>query len=337
MDTRGPEGVWGDQVNRDGYGRPQDGVPAPQCEAIDGMVRWWTPDKRATAVWLTNTQYGEMPKRSDLWHANTKSTQGECPRGALSMPDWYGDIESMDAASRLYVDGWKEGEARCREMADRIRRSIPPAIAIRPKRKWGPDGDDMDPMRIMSGDADVAFRTQSRRAMVGSPIITLLAPFGANCGMGQEQLFINGAQSVVLCDLLEEAGYRVELIGAMCLQSGHAYGQDPRDWERSANTFFVTLKSAHDVFRGDLMAATLAHAGTFRTLGFWTLNTSPAPAGSCLGRVTSVAENMQVATRYGLNPHFDAAIEFCYTEDGVIDRITKLLFALEAARGIRRG
>lgn len=322
-------------MNREGYGSNTNGN-AVEVETLKGLTRWWSTDRKATAVWIDNVTYGEMASRKDLWHNNTRGSQSECPRGDLSQAGWYGGLQSVAQAEKMYVEGWKEGGERCQELADEIRRSIPPAIAIRPKRKWGADGDDMDAMRVMGGDADVAFRQTTRRATTGSPIITLLAPFGANCGMSQEHLFLNGAQSVVLCDLLEEAGYRVELLGAMCHHTRSGNSSDASGWSGASQGFFINVKGAHDVFRGDLAAATLAHAGTFRTLGFHALSCSIAPAGSGLGQMRELAEILPALSRYGLQPHFDAAIEYCYDKKGAIQRITETLFALEKARGIVR-
>ena len=87
--------------------------------------------------------------------------------------------------------------------------------------------------------------------------VAIETTWGGHYGQTAEELFCQGAAAAVMTDILEEAGYRVEV---------YANRESERRGRR--HCIRVKVKEADMPMRLDGVAAVLCHAGIFRTFGF---------------------------------------------------------------------
>ena len=189
---------------------------------------------------------------------------------------WMCGIRSRSQAVRFVEDGWSAGSSKGSGLSLDIQGTIEAVEALRRRPKWGEEGDEMDADRALQGEWDVAFRELRTVRTNGSRIVRIVGPWGGHAGLGEDQLFWTGVQMVVLCDLLEQAGYQTELSGMTCL----------RQYEDNVVTVsMVTGKEAGEPLRIDHMCAIFAHGGLFRTFGFEMVCLTETPTQMSLGHV----------------------------------------------------
>lgn len=128
--------------------------------------------------------------------------------------DWIGrKFRTLDDI-RAAVDGtWAHGvdtvEALSRELE---KEELPRPTVIRRRRVWDDyAGDEIDVDRYRA--AEPYFRTNARVSTPGPRLITLLVQLGANSFMDSLSLFWRGALATTLARIVEDAGYRVEIVG----------------------------------------------------------------------------------------------------------------------------
>lgn len=170
---------------------------------------------------------------------------------------WMGGLHSWDEAETLLEKGWPEGAERLRALAGKLAAQVPQAKSIRRRLGWVDNGDEVCKDRLQAGQIDQCWRTMRRAPFVAPQTVAIETTWGGHYGQTAEELFWQGAAAAVLTDILEEAGYRVEVYAnRVSEQSGH------RHWTR------VKVKEADMPLRPDGLAAVLCHAGIFRTFGF---------------------------------------------------------------------
>lgn len=130
---------------------------------------------------------------------------------------WIGRAFQTFDDIRAAVDGtWTEGVDTVEEMSRELERSLPTPKTIKRRRVWDDyAGDEIDVDRFRS--ADPFFRTNERRLTNGPRVISLLIQLGANAFRDSFSLFWRGALAITLARMLEDAGYRTEIVGfTMC-------------------------------------------------------------------------------------------------------------------------
>jgi len=106
---------------------------------------------------------------------------------------------------------------------DEMTKVIPDPVDIRRTRTWGVEGDEYDEGRAMLPEA---FCTHRRKHVPrGSPIVRLYQHIGTPFTVNADDLAFSGSAVVALTDVLEEAGYRVELntVTALGKESPYQY------------------------------------------------------------------------------------------------------------------
>ncbi len=108
---------------------------------------------------------------------------------------------------------WPEGLELVQGMLYEIEREgskLPPPVDQKRRKKWSNDsGDDLDLDRLRSGQE--YWQTMSKRPTNAPRRITLVANVSAACNVDHQKILWRGATAIVLADLLEKAGYRVDL------------------------------------------------------------------------------------------------------------------------------
>lgn len=135
------------------------------------------------------------------------------------MPEWYGS-SSFAEASRLAVEGVPASEIAVRDLADGIKATASKAEAFS-RFEYDVCGDDVDVSRFLSGEPEnmMRYTTEERQ---GGKILSILIQGGASSTVGLTEILNRGAAILALTDILETAGYRVELQYASC---AHVYGK----------------------------------------------------------------------------------------------------------------
>jgi hypothetical protein len=112
------------------------------------------------------------------------------------------------------TDYWPEGLDTVQEMLYELRES---ACQARPRSRvrrahWSADdGDEIDTDRLRSGQD--AWRRTFREEHDAPQHVVLVFSISTSCARDSASILWRGAVGIILADLLEEAGYRVELWG----------------------------------------------------------------------------------------------------------------------------
>jgi hypothetical protein len=171
--------------------------------------------------------------------------------------DWMGGLRGWKEAAALLQTGWPEGAERLRVLAQKLSSQVLQAKSIRRKLTWADAGDEICRDRLQSGQLDSCWRTMRRSQFVGPQTVAIETTWGGHYGQTAEELFWQGAAAAVMTDILEEAGYRVEV-----------YANRVSERRGRRHCIRVKVKEADMPMRLDGVAAVLCHAGIFRTFGF---------------------------------------------------------------------
>src|SRR5438128_6986606 len=171
--------------------------------------------------------------------------------------EWMGGLRSWKEAAAVLQKGWPEGAERLRVLAQKLSSQVPPAKSIRRRLTWADAGDEFCRDRLQSGQLDSCWRTMRRSLYVGPQTGAIETTWGGHYGQTAEELFWQGAAAAVMTDILEEAGYRVEV-----------YANRVIERRGRPHCIRVKVKEADMPMRLDGVAAVLCHAGIFRTFGF---------------------------------------------------------------------
>ena len=233
---------------------------------------------------------------------------------------FYGNA-SLNEIQTLMTQGWADGAAKAGSMTPTLSNLVPPPRSIRRRIRWAEAGTDIHIDRALSGDWDKAFRNSYTEQVAGSPrILSLACNFGGHSDLGTEQLFWCAAQMIVTCDLLEQAGYQVEL---------RAVKHNVHHGARNPHTLIdVLVKQAGQPMRADAVAAVFGHAGVYRTYGHTLLMTAPHDIGSGFGAPTAIGAMLKIATDAGLCERADYVFEHGYSMQQAADNITRALTQL---------
>src|SRR6266568_4863367 len=184
-------------------------------------------------------------------------------------PEWMGGLRSWEEAAAVLAKGWPEGAERLRVLTQKLSSQVPQAKSIRRKLTWADAGDEICRDRLQSGQLDSCWRTMRRALFVAPQTVAIETTWGGHYGQTAEELFWQGAAAAVLTDILEEAGYRVEVYANRVSQR--------RSGDRHLSR--VKVKEAEMPMRSDGVAAVLCHAGIFRTFGFLCIEQSESDMG----------------------------------------------------------
>jgi len=178
---------------------------------------------------------------------------------------WFGGIRSVAEGKAIFEHGWPEGSNRLKVLAERLAAKIPPAKSVRRKLRWADDGDEVSRDRLNGGHVDSCWRTTRRELAQGPEVVTIETNWGGDWTVTADQLFSQGAAAAGLTDLLESAGYRVEVYVTDCTR------------QRSGRlmTVRVRIKEADQPARLDTVAAVMCHAGIYRIFGVAALEQAP--------------------------------------------------------------
>ena len=204
--------------------------------------------------------------------------------------DYVGGIGSKAEARAVLEKGWPEGAQRVKALADELAATIPPAKSVRRRLRWSDDGDEVSRDRLNGGLVDSCWRTTKRDLATGPEVVTLETNWGGTARRSAEELFWQGAAAACLTDILEQAGYRVEVFA-------NNYSVHPR----GRTLLRIRVKEADAPVRIDTLAGVLCHAATFRVFGLAAKEQAPLYVDGGHGRTTEISRQQFEALEATLN------------------------------------
>jgi hypothetical protein len=177
----------------------------------------------------------------------------------------------------------------------------------------------------MAGNWEKAWQTCRRIRSGVSRVLSIAIPYGGNCNRSAEDMFWNGAQGMIITDILEDKGYRVQLYGIHFSSHNNEVG-------RVLELDIVNLKRSDEPLRMDSIAAVVAHAGVFRTAGFCSVASKPTKVDSGLGRCIeeSMPQGVKTAIALGKMHPGTIALGGAYTKNNAIESIIKFFNDMKA-------
>lgn len=272
---------------------------------------------------LLHTENVPEPNRDR--HAKTLDEYGEIKRPTMC----FGGLTATDQARGIFAEtGWPDGEERARaEMPGLgVADLAPEASAPKRRRAFADEGDTLRVEMALSGNWGVAYETRRKRQTRIPVTVSIGCAFGANANVGHRDMFWNGLQMAAICDLLESAGWRVELRALKANDIGrHVHCQD---W---------TVKQADQPLRLDTTLALFGHAGVYRCFG-WLANSAsafktPANFGTVLkdGDMTRAFRTLQDS---GVIAPLSLILPPAFSREAVV---RNLRHALESVRNMTTG
>lgn len=158
--------------------------------------------------------------------------------------------------------------------------------SIRRQRRLAEVGETFLYERARAGYPDCFVNLQRERRPTGGTTIKLVAPIGGNVSVLAKDLIFPGLVAAKFTDVLESAGYRVELWGC---QSSRDCFLDDSD-RRFSRTFNIPLKSANEPLDIDKVLLVLCCPGFFRHNIFRAILDSVRDIRSNLGRTENAPE-----------------------------------------------
>lgn len=236
----------------------------------------------------------------------------------------FGGLKSAEEGARIFTaDGWQAGADRARAelpflpLAD----LAPEAVAMKRRRTFADAGDSLRIDAAMAGNWDRAWETRARRTSRQPVTLSIGCAFGGNSEIDHNAMFWNGLQMAALCDLLENAGWRIEL---RALKANDVNGKQvhAQDW---------TVKQADQPLRMDTTLALFGHAGVYRTFG-WAGNKASAFRAPSTGGSVQTGATMRKTfdrlTRAGLIPPLSLIVPPAYTYNALLANIRAAMDAI---------
>lgn len=232
----------------------------------------------------------------------------------------YGGITGVADAERLVANGWAEGAAQCAQLAPSLAPLIAPPRSIKRRVRWADNGTELNIDRALAGQWDTAYRSTYAVPSFAPKVISLACNFGGSSQLSHAQLFWCAAQMIVVSDLLEQAGYAVEL---------RAVKHNVIGGKKATHVLLdVLVKEAGQPMRADAVAAMFGHAGVYRTFGHTLLMTSPYDIGASLGRLTAISAILKQAAADEMVDSPDYVFEHGYSLEQAARNITAALTSL---------
>lgn len=173
---------------------------------------------------------------------------------------------NMTEALRFARDGWEEGAERARPLLEKIKTARPTRKAL---VRWDIAGAVPSVPRYLAGNP-LHMRAQAISASSRQPVLTIISNWSTPASVSAKVFEASAVAAAAICDRLEDAGYRVEIIaGRRC--SNDLGGETGHVMET-----FAKIKSAEDTLDLARLAFGLGHPSTLRRLSFAIASIHPA-------------------------------------------------------------
>lgn len=264
--------------------------------------------------------YAEITKRAESDPLLVPTYNNSFYKQILGMRQekaWYGGFTKLTDGYDMICSGWEEGARRASLNLGNTQ--VPEIDGIESMRRsliFSDYGETLNIDQAMAGNWDKAWQTCRRIRSGVSRVLSVAIPFGGNCGKTPDEMFWNGAQGMIITDILEDKGYRVQLYGIH--YSVHNAGSGA-----TIELDIVNMKRSDEPLRMDSVASVVAHAGVFRTAGFASIVSKPQQTNIGLGRCLeeNTVEGVGIAMKLGKLHPGTITLEGAYTKERAVSNI----------------
>jgi hypothetical protein len=202
----------------------------------------------------------ETLRYQSIAHVRKAVSDSECSGN----PSWYGGIESLDEALALF-DRWDAGAKRLIDFTDKL--SVPHVESVVTRYRYRRSG----PGQLRAGNIarwkfDRAYRRKQPTRARAQGTIEIVIPWGGNCNVTSEAMFWKAAAGMAVAKTLRSAGYRVGLTSVSVAAASMRGRKDLPGHQYSVKVIRLVEPGQH--VSPETIAASVAHAGIYRTAGF---------------------------------------------------------------------
>jgi len=236
-------------------------------------------------------------------------------------------IDNGNKMLEIATNGWPEGSDKIMQLIPSLQTKVEALGSIEAVWKVDDYGERFSWEAALEGDWDIAYRRRKVTQGLLDNVVTLLVQVGGSCVLKPEQLYWSGAQGVLATQILEDAGYRVDLRSIAIGDHWHNGG--------SRNVSVIQVKSPEEPLRIDLVAANLAHPAHFRTVGFGMILVHDDEVDSGLGMCVNDGQGQIIdsLSEQGLLPKTHVFIGSAYNEESALQNVRAALEkSVEASR-----
>ena len=182
--------------------------------------------------------------------------------------DWIGKkIDSWEDLKQSVLSPWSEGIDTVSGIKSKIGAfELPSPKVIKRSPQWLEDGGELNLDRYLDGASP--YRSTVRREGLGSQFISLVVDVGGNASISAQKLFWRGAVASLIADILDAAGYSVEVWCVDQTNSSHR-GLD-------VLTNFILVKQADAPINFPLLVNTVS-PWYYRTISFASMSFADRP------------------------------------------------------------
>lgn len=234
-------------------------------------------------------------------------------------------FQTWDDVEKAATSYWQEGLDKVEWMLYEIEKynhKLPAPKDRRRKKRFNDNqGDDIDNDRLRSGQSD--FWIETRRETVNAPQrIAVLCQASASFYHKWDSLLWRGVAAIVIADLLEKSGYRVELYNIDNASNVFYHGED-KTWHT------ICLKDSHSPL--DIAAVVNALSGWFYRTVMFQLNSNyddrPKPGLGIVNCITQRPEAVRELVGEGTKV---VIIEEVFSEQDALDLVRKTIEEINA-------
>jgi hypothetical protein len=203
---------------------------------------------------------------------------------AGSRAEWRGGIGGLPAYAETLRQGWATGAKKMTETMSNLVQ-LPAVESVRRRISYGRTGHQLNIQRVFNGSPKPWRKAVRRRSPGGITHVRLLVGLMMHAGRSPSEMFWRGAVACILANVLENAGYRVQIDGYY--ESSGTYddgGGSKRTEYGKARWKGNHAERGVDLSEIDRCALLTAHAATMRVAMFAGVLSHDGDANYGLGR-----------------------------------------------------
>lgn len=282
------------------------------------------------AVWVHRLNPEDLVKQAQAPKRGPNADEGQRMIDRLTKGsneysgDFYGDVQNFGQIEGL-LKGWSDGAARARKLMDELGCELPMAESTRRRRVVGQDGTDVIVEAWIDKDIDRLFESRKRFTTMGHRIIQIGMSWGGNANRGMAEMFWGGAAALVLTEMLESAGYGVEVHAYdYTIPSGHAVEG------KQAMLLDMLVKPSDQTISPDTFAALLAHPAVYRGLGMPISGHCPINLGFGMGRNQNIDNVAASLADAGVIQPIELLLPSIYNKQTALETVRRSLMDMGA-------
>lgn len=252
--------------------------------------------------------------------------------GWSSNVKWYGVGEGWPLVEKYITEGWAEGLAKMKQLAEEVERKvdIPFAEELRPRIVHRDFGDEVDMQDIYMGDYDHAWSGVERTTVKTDMRFTVAIDIGSINTEHSSSLYWPGAVATVLTNMLVEAGQPVRVLVIENVKDAYI---KPSTSGLNDFGYAIELKSFNRPILPDAIAL-VALAGFSRTVGFKAVLNQLDDVRKGIGVCTNALVAMEKALKLSEQDHV-LYIRRVRSEYDAINELKRKLHDIENFVGVR--